>query len=141
MGLLCEYMYTYIAILCVIFQLSQSRNIKNDETLIFKTDMITKRIKTLEERLLHTISEGERECDQVRNREKQIEERWIQELRSGGNVRYIQGREDMGWYKSCVELVNSRFLLTDFIVSHISLIDVYSTLLVIILHMNIHKYM
>ena len=115
----------YIAILCVIFQLSQSRNIKNDETLLFKTDMITKRIKTLEERLLHTISEGERECDQVRNREKQIEERWIQELRSGGNVRYIQGREDMGWYKSCVELVNSRFLLSDFIVSHISLIDVY----------------
>ena len=141
MGLLCEYMYTYIAILCVIFQLSQSRNIKNDETLIFKTDMITKWIKTLEERLLHTISEGVRECDQVRNREKQIEERWIQELQSGGNVRYIQGREDMGWYKSCVELVNSRFLLTDFIVSHISLIDVYSTLLVIILHMNIHKYM
>ena len=134
-------MYTYIAILCVIFQLSQSRNIKNDETLLFKTDMITKRIKTLEERLLHTISEGERECDQVRNREKQIEERWIQELRSGGNVRYIQGREVMGWYKSCVELVNSRFLLTDFIVSHISLIDVYSTLLVIILHMNIHEYM
>ena len=141
MGLLCEYMYTYIAILCVIFQLSQSRNIKNDETLIFKTDMITKWIKTLEERLLHTISKGVRECDQVRNREKQIEERWIQELQSGGNVRYIQGREDMGWYKSCVELVNSRFLLTDFIVSHISLIDVYSTLLVIILHMNIHKYM
>ena len=38
---------------------------------------------------------------------------------SGGNVHYVDGKEDQGWHQTCLDLVKSRFIATDFIVSTI----------------------
>ena len=40
-------------------------------------------------------------------------ERWMAELESGGNVKFITGDPSLPWYKSCADLTNSRFSVAD----------------------------
>ena len=87
--------------------------------MIQKTDLILKQIKRLEEFKDRTIAECEREERAGQDREAGLRRRWCRELESGGNLRYITGKEDQGWHKSCCELVRSRFIASDFIVSTI----------------------
>ena len=44
---------------------------------------------------------------------------WEIELESGGNVKFSPGGVEMSWYKSCVDLVNSRFSAASVLVREI----------------------
>ena len=44
---------------------------------------------------------------------EQLCQQWLAELESGGNVRFVHGDPAQPWYKSCLELVSSRFSVAD----------------------------
>ena len=79
-----------------------------------KKDLIAKRMMKLENKLASVIEEAETKVELARTRVRTMEDQWARELQSAGNVRYVAGREEVGWYRSCVELVMSRFLPSDF---------------------------
>ena len=83
-----------------------------------KITTVKARIEELEQLLLKIKNEVQLEKEKVKEKEEEIIGEWLVELQSAGNIRYIFGGEDSGWYKSCLELVTSRFLLSDFVVSH-----------------------
>lgn len=60
--------------------------------------------------LLHSKEGTELEKEKLKERERIIIEQWMTELQSAGNIRYVLGQDSMNWYKSCVELVSSRFI-------------------------------
>lgn len=82
-----------------------------------KISRVKARIEELEQLLLKIKNEVQLEREKVKEKEEEVIGEWLVELQSAGNIRYIVGREDNGWYKSCLELVTSRFLLSDFVVS------------------------
>ena len=82
--------------------------------MVAKKDLITKRMTKLENKLADIIKEAETRVELVRARVRIKVDQWARELQSAGNVRYVVGREEAGWYRSCVELVMSRFLPSDF---------------------------
>lgn len=86
----------------------------NDQDMIAKKDLITKRMTKLENNLVNIIKEAEARAELVIGRVRTVVDQWTRELQSAGNVRYVVGREEAGWYRSCVELVMSRFLPSDF---------------------------
>ena len=73
----------------------------------------------MENNLSADIDRSNRDTTNIEDRERQVIRRWTEELTSGGNIRYIDGKEDQGWYKSCCDLVNSRFIAADFTVSYV----------------------
>ncbi len=86
--------------------------------MLQKINLVNKRIACLENGLSAESDKCKRDVTIIEEREKRMRRRWTNELASGGNTRYIDGKEDQGWYKSCYDLVNSRFIATDFIVSY-----------------------
>ncbi len=40
-------------------------------------------------------------------------ERWRVELESGGNVKFVPGDPSLQWHNCCLDLVGSRFTVTD----------------------------
>ena len=55
-------------------------------------------------------------CEQVNNVSESTVQRLLLELETGGNVRFEDGKPTDPWYKSCQELVLSRFCVGDYMV-------------------------
>lgn len=52
-------------------------------------------------------------CEGVRVGMEEECERWRLELESGGNIKCVSGQPSLQWYKCCLELVGSRFTVSD----------------------------
>ena len=55
-------------------------------------------------------------CEQVNNVSEMTVQRLLLELETGGNVRFEDGKSTDPWYKSCHDLVLSRFCVGDYLV-------------------------
>ena len=102
----------------------------NNETneAIRKRSLISKRIKALEGSLSEETAKHKRLVRSIQERDSRLRGKWTRELVSGGNVHYVDGKEDQGWHQTCLDLIKSRFIATDFIVSTIhTCIYMYST--------------
>ena len=53
-------------------------------------------------------------CDQVNSVSEMTVQRLLLELETGGNVRFEDGKPSDPWYKSCHDLVLSRFCVGDY---------------------------
>ena len=60
-------------------------------------------------------------CDQVNSVSEMTVQRLLLELETGGNVRFEDGKPSDPWYKSCHDLVLSRFCVGDYQVYSFSL--------------------
>ena len=38
---------------------------------------------------------------------------WSMELESGGNIKFVSGDPSLSWYRTCTDLINSRFSVTN----------------------------
>ena len=56
-------------------------------------------------------------CMNITTHANELCQRWITELESGGNIRFLEGTPSVPWYKSCVDLVHSRFSVGELQVS------------------------
>lgn len=63
-------------------------------------------------------------CEQVNNVSESTVQRLLLELETGGNVRFEDGKPTDPWYKSCQELVLSRFCVGDYMVGTVILFSI-----------------
>ena len=61
-------------------------------------------------------------CMNITTRSHELCQRWTTELESGGNIRFIEGTPSVPWFKSCVDLVNSRFSVGEVQVQYVVVI-------------------
>ena len=79
-----------------------------------KMDMLKSHCHHLEQYLLSVEEKCRFEVERLKEKEDDVIHCWEAELETGGNVRFIDGNPKHSWFNSCVELVTSRFLASDF---------------------------
>ncbi len=81
-------------------------------TVKVKLDVITYLL--LHTPLHHSMqSKCDELCEGVRVVMGEVCERWRVELESGGNIKFVPGDPSLPWYKCCLDLMGSRFTVSD----------------------------
>ena len=52
-------------------------------------------------------------CEVARLRMSEQCKQWSMELESGGNIKFVPGDPSLSWYRTCCDLINSRFSVTN----------------------------
>ena len=79
-----------------------------------KLDQFKNQRFKLEQHLLAMEERCKTEEEIVTRKVSESIQRWEAELETGGNVKFTEGNPSHQWYKSCVELITSRFSSSDF---------------------------
>ncbi|XP_078381877.1 leucine-rich repeat-containing protein 9-like isoform X2 [Oculina patagonica] len=90
-----------------------------------KKDALLKRIAKLQKQCEEIDQCHQESCEQVNNVSEMTVQRLLLELETGGNVRFEDGKPTDPWYKSCHDLVLSRFCVGDYLGAGISGITVH----------------
>ena len=78
-----------------------------------RKQVLTRRMIALENHVQTLEKTCSEVCNSIDARMTEQHKQWLVELESGGNVKFIPGDPSIPWYKSCVELVGSRFSVAD----------------------------
>ncbi|CAH3150734.1 unnamed protein product [Pocillopora meandrina] len=114
----------------------KKENLEEKETLATDTMMFSQKLQKKKEALLKRIAKLQRQreeinqchqesCEQVNNVSEMTVQRLLLELETGGNVRFEDGKQTDPWYKSCHDLIFSRFCVGDYLGLGISGIKVH----------------
>ncbi|XP_015750493.1 PREDICTED: leucine-rich repeat-containing protein 9-like [Acropora digitifera] len=95
------------------------------EKLQQKKEALLKRIAKLQKECYEIDKCHQESCEQVNNVSESTVQRLLLELETGGNVRFEDGKPTDPWYKSCQELVLSRFCVDDYMGCGISGIKIH----------------
>ncbi|XP_068737471.1 leucine-rich repeat-containing protein 9-like isoform X3 [Montipora capricornis] len=95
------------------------------EKLQKKKEALLKRIAKLQKQCDEIDKCHQESCEQVNNVSNNTVQRLLLELETGGNVQFEDGKATDPWYKSCQELVLSRFCVGDYVGSGISGIKIH----------------
>lgn len=76
-------------------------------------DSLSKRLEELREYVGFVECCCQDACERARLRASGRSKQLCVELESGGNIKFIDGDPSLSWYKSCCNLVNSRYSVTE----------------------------
>ncbi|KAL5493183.1 hypothetical protein EMCRGX_G014321 [Ephydatia muelleri] len=80
-----------------------------EEETAKKISLLKEKVQSLEQQLESLNKSCQRCITGLKRRSGEEASYWMSELESGGNIKFLPGDPSHSWYKSCVELMMSRF--------------------------------